>query len=942
VLSTETDPEGRFVFPGLRPGAYTIRVAKPGFALSVTEGVGITVGSSPDLVVTLRVGPVADAVVVQAELGRGDAATVAQTIEALQIEALPINGRNFIAFSLLTPGVTTDRTPQQGVSQNSGLTFVGQHARSNNITVDGLDNNELMIGAVRENFGQEAIREFQVLPVGYPAEFGNASGGVVNIVTKSGTNTPTGTLFGYFRDDALNAKEYFEKHDARGNAVDRAKSPYAQKQFGGTFGGPLRANRSFFFAAAERLDVTANNAVTIDETTAVTHPFTGLSLGTPADLLRAAGFPIETGHVPFDVRSTHMMLKFDHTLTPGHFVTIRGNRTHVLNENIEPFGGILARSRAGAAEATYRVIAASLATSISRRVFNELRVQFSDQDFLLRALDPRCGGACVREDQGGPTVEITGIASVGRHRIAPNSRDATRIQIADTFSYFHGPHQFKAGVDFNSVRLLKYSVPLNFGGRFVFAPLPAVQGLLPSPVSAIQAFALGLPAAYVQGYGNSSIAFVYRDVALFGQDQWQLTTRLSAQLGVRYQRQFWPTDSFRVPGYPGSYEFPQDRNDVAPRLSVIWQPTADGGTSIRGSYGVFYEHTFGALRAVPSIVDGEDGVRTLAQRFPAAVSAWNAPGRRLAEPASSYPSVRITIDPKLRTPYAHHFVAGVEHQLWNGSVLAADLVTTRGYNLVGTIDLNPVVPSLGPGRRPEDIGGVAGTSASVLQYSGFGETWYRGLLTSWRHRFGQRRHLLASYTWSKAEDTATDFQSAFIVQDSGGGRNPADPGGLPVGFNPRTEKGPANHDQRHRFVVSGTSEVPGGFEAAAILTVGSGRPYNVLAGTDLNGDGDGGSFPSDRARRVPGDPTTSVARNSGTTPGQAGLDLRISRAFLLRGGWDADVILEIFNAFNRTNFTDVNNVFGTGSYPTNPLPTFGLHHQAASARQVQLGARLTF
>ncbi len=172
---------------------------------------------------------------------------VSSVIAQEQIEHLPINGRNFIGFSLLAPGVATDRTPQQGASGTSGLSFAGQRARSNNITVDGLDNNDSIIGAVRATFSQEAVREFQVLTNSYSAEFGKASGGVVNIVTKSGTNEFAGNLFFFLRDGSLNSKDHFERFNPARQAIDRDKAPYSQKQYGATLGGPIRRDRTFFF-----------------------------------------------------------------------------------------------------------------------------------------------------------------------------------------------------------------------------------------------------------------------------------------------------------------------------------------------------------------------------------------------------------------------------------------------------------------------------------------------------------------------------------------------------------------------------------------------------------------------------------------------------------------------------------------------------------------------
>jgi hypothetical protein len=236
----------------------------------------------------------------------------------------------------------------------------------------------------------------------------------------------------------------------------------------------------------------------------------------------------------------------------------------------------------------------------------------------------------------------------------------------------------------------------------------------------------------------------------------------------------------------------------------------------------------------------------------------------------------------------------------------------------------------------------AGTSTSVLQLTSFGETWYRGLTVSLRKHGPGPSQVLASYTFSTAEDNSTDFQSTFVPQNMGRGRDPGNPTGLPVGFNPHDERGPSVQDGRHRLVVSAVYPIPGEVQLSSIVTIASGRPYNFLAGADLDGNSDGGAFPADRPRRVPGDPTTSVTRNAGTLPAQSSVDLRVSRRFRLGARANIDGIFEVFNLFNRTNFTEINNVFGTGAYPANPLPTFGQFQQAGPPRQVQLAARITF
>jgi hypothetical protein len=946
--TTTTDAEGRFILPAMPVGTYGLTAELSGFSPQTLENVVLALGTQLDLDLTLRIAATQERVIVMgaAPIVDVQSTTVSTVVSERQIESLPINGRNFISFSIITPGASTDRTPQQGASGTSGLTFAGQRARSNNITVDGVDNNDATLGSVRATFSQEAVREFQVLTSSYSAEFGKASGGVVNIVTKSGTNDVRGTGFFYFRDKSLNSRGHFEDFDPAGNPIDAEKAPFNQKQFGATIGGPIKRDATFFFASLERLDSTASNFVTIDETTLVSHPVLAVVLGTPAQLLRQAGFPIETGNVPYDVISNQFLFKVDHQIDVRHNVSLRYNAATDLNENIEPFGGIIAKSRAAKLDSKDHMFAASITSVPSGRLVNEARFQLAYRKQDILSLDPTCDGECDLESEGGPTVEILGVASVGRQRFTPQPRTNTRIQLLDTITFYTGDHQIKAGVDYSHIDNRDISLPLHFGGRYVFAAFPAATAAafgLPVATSAIQNFALGLPGAYIQGYGNSPGPYKYADISLFAQDDWRLTPRFTLKAGFRYQKQFWPDLVYSVAGFPGTYEFPGDSNNVAPRIAVAWDPKGDRKMSVHAAYGLFFDNQITSIAAISDIVDGEaSGVRTLVARGAQAVAAWRAPGRRLPEPAA-FPSLEISIDPGMVTPFAHHAAIGVDRQLPHQIALSANFVYVRGFDQLGTIDYNPLVPALGAGRRPADVNGVAGTSASVLQYTSFGETWYKGLTISINKRFNDRYQFLASYTLSKADDSSTDFQSAFIPQDNGLGRDPNDLTGLPIGFEPDAERGPSLQDQRHRLVLSGLYVAPWEVVVSSILTVGSGRPYNIVSGFDFNGDGDGGTIPGpDRARTNPADPATSVERNSGTLPSQATVDLRLSKRVPVKGDANVDFMFEVFNLFNRTNYTEINNIAGPGAFPGAALPTFGQFTQAAAPRQIQLALRLNF
>jgi hypothetical protein len=945
--TASADTHGRYLVAALPPGAYRIAVEASGFAPARREGVVLALGQAADIDFQLKVAGTQEEITVTAEAPLVDPThtAVSSVVGQQQIEGLPINLRNFLSFSIITPGVTNDRTPQQGASATSGLSFGGQRARSNNIMVDGLDNNDPIVGAVRATFSQEAIQEFQVLTNSYSAEFGKASGGVVNIVTKSGTNELHGNAFFYFRDESLNAKDHFEREDVFGNPVSRDKAPFGQKQWGATLGGPIVKDRTFFFASFEKVDVDANNFVNIDPAAAT--------------VLRANGFPIELGNVPYEFRTTEFLGKINHQWSPEHSLVVRGNYSDTKNQNIEPFGGIVARSRGAEQLRTDWSISASHTDILSPRWVNEARIQFANQDQLIQSLDPNCGGPCDDNSKGGPTLEVTGVASVGRQRFTPQPRLNDRIQVTDTLSYMAGNHRVKAGFDFNYINTKNTALPLHFGGRYIFQSLPgtvlAALGLPPraAPLSALEALTLGLPAAYVQGYGPTGESYKDTDLSVFLQDDWRITPRLTLKAGVRYQRQR-PYDDVdytvsNVGGTSLTYRYPADNNNFAPRVAIAFDPTGSGRTSLHAAYGIFYDNQIIAIAQIGNGIDGSaDGVRTLVARFPASIAPWRAPGHRIPEPATRFPSLVIAPDPGLETPYAHQSAVGFDHALGSDLSVAANFVYVRGKNQLGTIDYNPVVPALGAGRRPNDVGGVAGTSASILQYSAFGETWYRGLTVSVNKRFRQKSQFMASYTLSKAEDNSTDFQSAFIVQDNGRGRNPADPTGLPLGFVPNSEKGPATHDQRHRFVVSGLYQFPWNVQLSAIVTAASGRPFNPLAGADLNGDADGGAFPSDRARSNPADPASSVGRNSGTMKSQVTVDARLGKKIRFGERAALDVFVEAFNLLDRTNFSEINNIFGRGAFPGQPQTdaqgrvTYGLYEQALPPRQIQLAAKLSF
>jgi hypothetical protein len=335
-----TNAQGEALASALPVGSYAVRAEASGFRPISVDEIEIGIGTVTDMRLTLRLASIETSVEVVTTTPLVDVqrSAVSTVISDDEIAALPIDRRNYISFAVLAAGVSTDRTPNQGPAETSGFSVAGQSARSNNITVDGLDNNDDASGGVRAGFSQDAVREYQVVVHSYSAEFGKAAGGVVNIVTKGGGNRVAADVFGFFRDRALNSRGYFDDFTAAGTPVNLPKSPFSQEQYGATLGGPIVKNRTFGFASFERLSIDTSAAVTIDNQTIVPHPFLPAPLGTPAEILRRAGFPVEIGNVPYSVDTTTGLVKIDHALSGGTTLSMRFNVADGSNGNSQPFG----------------------------------------------------------------------------------------------------------------------------------------------------------------------------------------------------------------------------------------------------------------------------------------------------------------------------------------------------------------------------------------------------------------------------------------------------------------------------------------------------------------------------------------------------------------------------------------------------------------------------
>ena len=362
---------------------------------------------------------------------------------------------------------------------------------------------------------------------------------------------------------------------------------------------------------------------------------------------------------------------------------MRVNVADTLNENIEPWGGLVAKSRGAALDATdYAVAATHTYRGVAQRCQRSARaVRRARSDCqcarseLSVAVQRRVAG---RPDTCGRRRRLRGRQFTRRASPAPAS-----LRCVDTLSYYAGRHQLKTGFDFSVIDTTA-RLPLALRRPVRLRRAPGDSGHQPVPISAIQAVALGIPAAYFQGYGNSDASYPLSDLSVFAQDDWALRSNLTVKLGVRYQLQFWPERRSRATATMWHR---------ACRLA--WDPAGGKKTVLRAAYGVFHDNNVTTIVANTKALNGTTGVRSFVARLPSpipghGVELAGTPLRRAA--ASETPSLVVTVDPAMKTPYAHHLSAGVDREVSGGFLFAASVVYVRGFNFLGTIDYNPLSP----------------------------------------------------------------------------------------------------------------------------------------------------------------------------------------------------------------------------------------------------------
>ncbi len=842
VRTATSDRRGAFRVVGLSPGRYDLRATGPPFAELLQPEVVLSLGEEVVFALMMRPASVSERVIVTAEapLGGVPLTTLGRGFTTAEIEQLPVAARDFASLAILAPGIGTTAGAMR--TNAAGITAAGQTGRNNTFLIDGLSIDDNRLSNIRGTLSLDAIKEFMVLSNSFSAEYGQASGAIVSVVTKSGTNERTGRVFYYRRDDGWDATP----GAAQLVSPPETKSSLQQHIIGGFLGGPIRRDRAFAFGSMEQ---------TIRDTE--------LFITTPVLPVFRPG---AEARLPVANRSTLVFGRVDLNVGWMGQLTLRYrfDRARDTNQTTDAqSAGLIAPERHADITRLNHDFAVVHSHVFGARGVNELRFQRghrgSDSD-----VSEYCPG-CVAENRPGILL--------GKSPTAPVDTAETRWQALNAFTWLApdlvGAHTVKFGVDAAVLRETG-NEPAGFDGIFTFGTNTPFN----------PATATTYPTRYLRNQGDPGTDFRGGVYAVFAQDSWTPTRRVTVNAGLRW-------DYERAPGIS------HDVDNVAPRVGIAFMPREDGGTTLRANYGEFYDQV---LFIISSNALRADTVTQTLFSNPGYPDPFGFNPRRTDINSVAVPSTtQLATD--MRTPVTEQASIGVR-QTHGRLSLTIDGVWARGRDLLRSFDLN--YPDLeSPGRpRPNPA------LQRILVRESKGHSWYHGIQIGLRKRHSSRHSYAVSYTLASAERDTEDWE--FLAQDQ---RDYA------------AERGPASSDARHRVSASTNIDLPVGLRLATVLTARSALPYNITTGADDNQD------------LAITDRPLGVLRNSARGAAAWQLDFRLSKTLAI-GRQRIELLADIFNVTNQPNWAAFDGVISNA--------TFGKPTSSGDPRQVQLGIRVDF
>src|SRR5437773_7736021 len=847
--SAVTDAKGHFTIPGLPPGAYETRASLQGFATSV-ERLTLAVAQEAGLSLTLKLTGTEESITVVGTSPLVDtrSAAMSAVVTEKTISELPLNGRNYIDLALLQPGVNSFTEKDSTSSSNRGtkLNINGMSFRSNSYLLDGAN----MRGyagtatgsAAETTLGVETIQEFRVVTNAYSADYGRAMGGVISLVTKSGTNNVHGSGFEFFRDSSMDARNFFD----RGSEPP----PFQRNQFGTSVGGPIRKNRLFFFGGVERLQedlgVTTSTTVPSDAVrsgafapiSATARPY--LDLFPPAnggDL--GNGIGVYSFELNQPTRENFYQGRVDYTLSDKDAILARytyDGADQTVTAGFPDFATDSVSKNQFFTSEYKRIVTPAL---LNTARFSHSRLRFEQLPDFLQAPDL---SFIAGQDAIG-VINVSGWTSLGGTTTNPSSNNSFYWTASNDLSYVKGRHLLKSGALVEHLRTNKLTAT-NIRGSYTFAN--------------VRAFLAGTPTRFVGVPPGAQLERVRPNtlVGFYGQDDYRATDRLTLNLGLRYEFYTLPSEangldttlrdivndkSFTV-GAPFAKN--PSLGNVAPRLGFAWDVAGNGKTAVRGGAGMYHDTDWPVKSAF--------GIAAFSPPFAATATIHNPTFPRPASLTAGAASAR-TIDSNIKQPYGVTYNVNVERELAAQITATIGYAGSRAYNLMSAIEANPIVPIIqADGTKFFPAGALRrNTAFGPIDYrTNGGHSEYNSLQLSAQKRFSRRYQLQAAYTLSKAMD---NLQAQLNADVNNASVYPQDPYDRGIDF------ARSAFDVRHVFTTNFVWDLPGressvllaGWQLNGIVTLRSGVPFTPALGA-TNWSRSGNTSGEDRPNLRPG------------------------------------------------------------------------------------------
>ena len=915
--SVTSSDSGSFTFNQLPADVYRVTVKSPGFTTAVYEKVELRVATTQELEVTLSAGAQTDLVTVDAAAPLLDTTKteVSQSVTPTEVQNLPINGRDFANLAFLAPGAKPVNAYDPTKARIAVFGVNGSAGRNVNVTVNGIDDKDNTVGGPVMQLPLEAVREFNISTQRFSAANGRSEGAALNLITKSGENQLHGSLFLFERDTSLNANDYFSKQTKSPTA------PYSRQQYGGSFGAPIIKDKTFAFFAIERQRESSNVVVNGGA-------YNELLLAAPLGAQAAVNLP-----TPYaDQRYTG---RLDHRFNDKHSIFGVYNSQHNkgLNDQATSTNDLTAGNFS-----TNRLIltSATLNSILTPNTVNSFTFGYQYWNNIIDS------------DKKVPYI-IFPSAQLGTNPNVPQQSYQAKFQFRDDLSINHGKHSYKMGFDF--VKLPKlggfFQTPSTPNITFFDDPSVILNDKLRYPngfssPGAIQTITASAGNSYFKTSDAKMLGFYF-------QDDWKISKRLNVNLGIRWDRDFNLTggntqalgrtfQELAAIGSPYAKGVPQDdTHDFSPRVGFAYDTTGTGKYVIRGGYGIYYGQIF---QNIPLFAEQQEGATVFSQVLN--LNNANPPGQAADPNASLVPGTTIPlsryrygvdpfpiipapstqlpggnnatgrlVNPGYHNPYTQEFNLGFAWALTPNNVITFEGIHTLGLRESKRVNINPL--RYQTGKRDYDAAFAAAGQpllAQIIVESSVGRSRYDAFNITYARRLTKHFTVNSNYVISRA--------LAYAGGPAAFGNVAPDPDHIFA----RNDYGPAPNDETHRFVFSGSYDLPFGIRVSPIFQAATGRPYNPVQGINVYGTGGGnGAWRAvvpinDRMNyRFTKDYTATQLR-AGIADGTLvtipydnargnafiQLDLRVSKTFTFWEKNHLEVLLQMFDVNNRSNF----------------------------------------